>query len=211
VGAALRARADCTLAELSGRRDGDWVTVGGMITQSKKIRTKKGDHMMFATLDDLGASVEVLVFGKALAEYETALLPDTIVVVRGRVDHKDREKTCIVAQSIERFEPTAEEVRLADEQEAKAARVPDALRLRLDAALLPATALAELKDLLTGFPGESDVVIELSTSVGRRRLRLGPDFRVTRSAGLHAELSLLLGEAILAERHELKVEALGAA
>jgi DNA polymerase-3 subunit alpha len=211
VGAALRARVDCTLGELSGRHDGDWVTVGGMITQAKKIRTKKGDHMMFATLDDLASSVEVLVFGKALSEYEAALLPDSIVVVRGRVDHKDREKTCLVAQSIERFEPTPEEVRLAAEQEAKATRVPEALRLRLDASLLPATALAELKDLLTGFPGEADVVIELTTSVGRRRLRLGAEFRVTSSAGLHAELAALLGEAILAEREELRAEALGAA
>ncbi len=66
VGAALAARVDFPLAELSGRRDGDWVTVGGMITQAKRIRTKKGDWMMFATLDDLEASVEIIVFGKPL-------------------------------------------------------------------------------------------------------------------------------------------------
>ena len=64
---------DCGLAELAERKDGDWVTAGGIITQAKKIRTKKGDPMMFATLDDLEGAVEVLVFGKALAEYEGAL------------------------------------------------------------------------------------------------------------------------------------------
>ena len=53
VGAALRVSVDCGLGELATRRDGDWVTVGGMITQAKRIRTKKGDPMMFATLDDL--------------------------------------------------------------------------------------------------------------------------------------------------------------
>ena len=41
-------------------------------------------------------------------------------------------------------------------------------------------------------------MIELSTSVGDRRLRLGPEFRVAHSAGLHAELDALLGHAILA-------------
>jgi hypothetical protein len=41
-------------------------------------------------------------------------------------------------------------------------------------------------------------VIELCTSGGERRLRLGRDFRVSRSAGLHAELAALLGAAILA-------------
>ena len=67
---ALRATVDCPLADLPGKRDGDWVTAGGIITAAKKIRTKKGDPMMFATLDDLEGSIEVLIFGKALAEYE---------------------------------------------------------------------------------------------------------------------------------------------
>jgi DNA polymerase III subunit alpha len=211
IAPALRAKVDCPLAELANRRDGDWVTVGGMITQAKKIRTKKGDHMMFATLDDLGVAIEILVFGNALAECEGALAPDSIVVVRGRVDHKDREKTCIVVQAVERFEATPEEVQAAAEQEAKVPTGPEAFRLRLDATALPSTALNELKELLAGFPGESDVVIELSTTCGRRRLRLGREYRVTRSAGLHAELDQLLGEAILAEAEEVRAEALGAA
>ena len=53
-------------------------------------------------------------------------------------------------------------------------------------------------------------MIELSTSVGHRRLRLGREFRVSRSAGLHAELDALLGEAlVVGEAGE--VPALGAA
>jgi DNA polymerase-3 subunit alpha len=197
VGPALRAKADCTLGELAARRDGDWVTVGGMITQSKRIRTKKGDWMMFATLDDLETSVEVIVFGKALAVNEDALAADSIVLVRGKVDHKDSAKTCIVAQLVERFAPSQEEVLEAQVQAGKQALAPSALRLRLDARALPATVLDELRELLSVFPGESDVVIELSTSVGHRRLKLGPDFRVARSAGLHAELDALLGAALL--------------
>jgi DNA polymerase III subunit alpha len=211
VGAALRAKVDCSLGELAGRRDGDWVTVGGMITQAKKIRTKKGDPMMFATLDDLESSTEVLVFGKTLADCEDAVAPDSIVIVKGRVDHKDREKTCLVAQQIDRFEPTDDEVRKAAEEAAKVVVAPSALRLRLDAAALPATALGELKDLLSGFPGESDVVIELSTSVGPRRLRLGPDFRVAHSAGLHAELDELLGGAIMRDAAEAPASAVAGA
>jgi DNA polymerase-3 subunit alpha len=190
---------DCGLAELAGKRDGDWVTVGGMITQCKRIRTKKGDPMMFASLDDLEASVEVIVFGKALAAHEEALVPDSIVQIRGRVDHKDRDKTCIIAQQLERFEATEAEVQQAREQAAKLALAPSALRLRLDAGTLPASVLAELKELLAGYPGESDVVIELDTSVGQRRLKLGPGFRVTQSASLHAELEALLGQAMAAD------------
>ncbi len=197
VRAALNARVDCPLSDLAGRRDGDWVLVGGMITDTNKIRTKKGDPMMFATLDDLEDSVELLVFGNTLAAAGDVLAADSIVLVRGRVDHKDRDKTCIVVQQIERFEPTAEEVQAAREQEARRPVAPSALRLRLDATALAASVLPELKDLLAGFPGDCEVVIELSTSVGDRRLKLGPEFRVAHSAGLHAELDALLGHAIL--------------
>jgi len=197
VGAALRAKVDCRLGEVGARRDGDWVTVGGMIAQPRRIRTKKGDPMMFATLDDLGAAVEIVVFGKAMAANEEALQTDSIVLVRGRVDHKDRDKTCIIAQQVERFDPTPDEVQRAELQAAKASLAPSALRLCLDPSGLPASILADLKELLGSFPGECDVVIELRTSTGPRRLRLGSGFRVTRSASLHAELNSLLGQAFL--------------
>jgi DNA polymerase-3 subunit alpha len=199
VGPALRRRVDCTLADLGSRQDGEWVTVGGMIAQAKRIRTKKGDPMMFATLDDLEGSVELVIFGKALAASEDAVAADSIVTVRGRVDHKDRERTCLIAQQIERFDPDPEEVRAAAEQAALAPVAPRALKLRLDAAALPASALHELKDLLAGFPGESEVVIELATAAGERRLKLGTEFRVARSATLHAELDALLGDAMLGQ------------
>jgi DNA polymerase-3 subunit alpha len=197
VGAALKVRSDSTLAELAARRDGDWVTVGGMVTQAKRIKTKKGDWMMFATLYDLEASVEIIVFGKALAASEDALQTDSIVLVRGRVDHKDRDKTCVIAQQVERFAPSQEEVAKAQVEVAKQVLPPTALRLRLDATALRASILGDLKDVLAGFPGDADVVVELATTGGPRRLRLGPSYRVARSADLHAELDALLGGALI--------------
>ncbi|HEY6781948.1 MAG TPA: DNA polymerase III subunit alpha, partial [Candidatus Dormibacteraeota bacterium] len=80
---ALRARVDCPISSLEDRRDKDLATVGGIITEAKRIRTRNGDPMMFATLDDLAGSVEMLVFGKALAEFESALAVDEVVLVKG--------------------------------------------------------------------------------------------------------------------------------
>ncbi|HWE33957.1 MAG TPA: DNA polymerase III subunit alpha [Solirubrobacteraceae bacterium] len=208
LGAALRERADCAIAELAARRDGDWVTVGGMITQAKKLRTKKGDPMMFATLDDLEDSVELVVFGKALAGNEAVLVHDSIVLIRGRVDHKDRDRTCLIVQDISPFQPTDDEVKDAQERAAKPIAPPAALRLALDATAVPVTMLTDLKELLCGFPGECDVVIELRTSVGHRNLKLGPEYRVTRDAGLHAELEALLGASIWATRRNAAPEQL---
>jgi len=194
---ALRVRVDAPLAEIAELRDGEWVTAGGILTQCKRLRTKKGDQMMFATLDDLEGSIEIVVFGKALEAYGGALGVDQVVLVRGRVDHKEAGKTSIVVQSVEPFAPSDEEVAAAKEEAAKLSTGPEPLHVRLDAALLPATVLEELKHLLTEFPGESDVVLEMATRTGRRTLRLGPSYRVSPNASLRAELDVILGAAVL--------------
>jgi DNA polymerase-3 subunit alpha len=169
-----------------------------MITQCKKIKTKTGSMMMFATLDDLENAVEMLVFGETMEAAGPALAPDSIVLVRGRIDHKDKDKTTLVAQKIEPFAPSEAEVDKARDEEAKPPPLVPAFKLHLDATALPARVIDELKDVLAEFPGECDVVIELVSTVGRRRLRLGPEFRVRGDANLHAELDDLLGPAIVA-------------
>ena len=165
---ALRARVDSPLAGLHERKDKDWVTAGGIITAAKKIRTRNGDPMMFATLDDLEGSVEILVFGKALAEYEGALGVDSVVLVRGRVDHKDADKTCLVVQTAEPFEPSPEEIEKARAVAATRKLGPLPLHVRLEAAGLPASVIDDLKHLLANYPGESEVVLEVQMSGGIR-------------------------------------------
>ncbi len=197
--AALRARADCSLSALADRRDKDWVTVGGIVTEAKRIRTRSGDPMMFATLDDLEGSVEMLVFGKALGEHEAALAVDQIVLARGRVDHKEAGKTCLVVQSVEPFAPSAEEIERA-EREARAARAAETaaaepVHLQVDASRLAASAIEEIKDIIENHRGAAEVVLEMLTSAGPRVLRLGDGYRVEHTPFVRAELEAALAPA----------------
>jgi DNA polymerase-3 subunit alpha len=193
---AMRQRVDAELTDVGERKDGDWVTVGGIVTQAKKIKTKSGTTMMFATLDDLEASVEVLLFEKTLLAYEGSLGIDSVVLIRGRVDHKEPGKTCIVAQEVEAFQPSEEEVAAAKAKAARAAEPPKPFRVGLDAAGLPASIIEDLKGVFVTFPGESDVVLEIATATGLRKLKLGKEFRVAPTSGLRAELHQLLGSAL---------------
>ncbi len=200
VAAAMNQETDYTLAELEGVPDQERVIAGGIISATKRIKTKKGDWMMFATLEDLGGSVEMVIFGDTLTECEAALEPDTVVLVTAKVDHKDPGRTSLVVNKITKFEPTADEIASADLEAARAPVAAQAtpFKLRLDAAVLKASILGDLRELLVNFPGESEVVIELATSQGARHLRLGENYRVTRQdASLHAELDRLLGAAIM--------------
>ena len=106
---ALRQRVDCSLADLTDRKwDGQKVVVGGMITDSKRIRTRKGDNMMFATLDDLEGAVEMIVFAKGVEEYGAVIEGDGVLLVRGRVEHKDGGDIKLVPDDIKVYEPSRE-------------------------------------------------------------------------------------------------------
>jgi DNA polymerase-3 subunit alpha len=194
VRAALRLRVECSLAELEKKKDGEWVTVGGTITESKKIRTKKGDPMMFATLDDLEGSVEMLVFNSAYAANVDKIDGDRVLIVRGRVDHKEQGETKLVVQDVEVFEPSHEEVEDAKrEAAAVAAAPPRRVTINL-AADLSVHFIEELKELVQHHRGD----YELMLCIGERSLLLGAEYRVADSASFRSELEDLAGVRIAA-------------
>ncbi|HKH17657.1 MAG TPA: DNA polymerase III subunit alpha [Solirubrobacteraceae bacterium] len=197
---ALRVKGDTLCADLPERRDGEWVKVGGMISSAKKIKTRSGSTVMFATLDDLDAQIELLVFEKVILASEAALQPDRIVLVRGTVDHGENGRMCIKVADVTPFDPSDAEIERARDQAAAtaAARAPRPLHLRVDAGRLPASVIDELKRIFVDYPGESEVVLEVHTRSGRRKLRFGDEFKVAgRNAALKAELARVLGAAVL--------------
>jgi DNA polymerase-3 subunit alpha len=211
---ALSLKADCSLAQVIDQRDGDWVKVGGMISGAKKIRTRSGSTMMFATLDDLEGQIEVVVFEKALAAAEGVLADDEIVLVRGRVDKKDAGKVCVIVQDVSRFEATDAEIEKAKEQTARlaASAPPTAVRWRVDAGSLQAAVIEELRDLFERYPGDAEFVLEMDTQTGLRRLQFGDGYKVAgRNAALRAELERVLGPTIVVAQAEAAPEAVAAA
>ena len=186
VRAALRARVECSLRDLERKKDGDWVTVGGVIAEQKRIRTRKGEPMLFATLDDLEGQVEILVFNSAYAAQADKIDLDRVLVVRGRVDHKEQGQTKLVVQEVEPFEPTPEEVARAE----AAAGEPEVARqvvLQVPPGA-PESFLDELKDVVRHFPGDHELRLE----VGRRVLVLGRDYRVCGTPACRADLQALV-------------------
>jgi len=195
---ALRARVDCSLTELANKPDGAWVTVGGIVAECKKIRTKSGSQMMFATLDDVEGQVEMLVFKADQAESANAIVPDAVVLVRGRIDHKERGETKLVVQEAERFEPDGEEIALAS---AAALAPSEPLRLTIDVTHHrdPDGLIEELKALFEHHKGDAAVHLAIANGEGAAsELKLGEEFRVRRSSKLLSELDHVLGVDALA-------------
>lgn len=95
----VRKVASVSVRDLSQAQEGTYVTLAGVINGRKQITTRAGQPMAFAQMEDLTGQVEVVVFPRTYQECEGILLPDAVVVVKGRVDVKD-ESIKILADSI---------------------------------------------------------------------------------------------------------------
>jgi DNA polymerase-3 subunit alpha len=179
----LRRKTDCGLAEVERRRDGEVVTVGGIVGAIKQLTTKKGDPMVFMRLDDVTGGAEVVVFNSVYAASRELIEADRVLVVKGRVDHKQEGETKLLAIEVSSFEAIPERREVC---------------LRVDAQRAPAGVIRELATLIRDFPGESPVFVDLETSLGPKRLQLGAGYRVAPTADFFAEVKHLLGEAALA-------------
>ena len=192
---ALKVKTDCSTAQVMDQRDGEWVKVGGMITESKKIRTRTGSTMMFATLDDLDGSVEIVVFEKALAAAE-GVIADGRDRARARprrpqggrqgLHHRQRRRQ---VRSVGRGDREGQ----GAGREARRRRDAAGARAPRSTGKLPATVLDDLRELIERYPGDTEIVLSIHTRTGLRRLKLGEAYKVqARDAGLRAELDALL-------------------
>jgi DNA polymerase III subunit alpha len=179
----LRRKTDCSINELERRRDGEIVVVGGIVGSLKQMTTKKGDPMVFAALEDVTGSCEVVAFNSVYQHARELLVQDKVIVVRGRIDQKGAGETKLVAMEITGFEATPERREV---------------RLKVDARIAPAGIVRELASLVKDFPGEAPVYVDLVTSMGSKLLELGPNYRVRPVPDFFAEVKQLLGEAAVA-------------
>jgi DNA polymerase-3 subunit alpha len=191
---ALRARVDCSISELANKADGTWATVGGIVTEHKKIRTRNGSQMIFATLDDIEGQIEMIVFKADQAESASVIEADAVVLVRGRVDQKGGGETKLVVQDAERFEPGEEEIEQAREaaRNAPPPKAEEPATFELHARGLHPDLLEDLKALFTDHRGDQPVELVVQTSTGPRRLRFGPEYRVRDNGGLRAQFEDLV-------------------
>ena len=156
------------------------MTVGGIVSGVKQLTTKRGEPMVFLTLDDPSGSGEAVVFNSVYAASRELCAADRVLVVKGRVDHKQQGETKLIAMEVTAFEAVSERREV---------------RFRLDATKARAGIIRELAALVKDFPGESPVYVSLETSQGPKTLALGPEYRVRPDSDFLAEAKALLGDA----------------
>ncbi len=88
------------IGELGLEDAGVRVVLGGHVAQIKKIITKNGNYeMAFVRISDLTGSIEAVIFPKTYTTCKNLLIPDAIVLIKGRVDEKDG-RLALIAESV---------------------------------------------------------------------------------------------------------------
>ncbi|MBQ4506598.1 MAG: DNA polymerase III subunit alpha [Firmicutes bacterium] len=142
-------------------RDGDVVTMAGLIVSKKTMITKKGTMMAFIGLEDLYGEIEVVVFPRTFELDRTWLEEDNIVVIRGKLDLKGDEPK-LLAERIVLLENCSEKPEGGSRRnEAPAPPKPEIplIRLVIPAEYTEEQGLRAFKRLARSFRGDTPVAI----------------------------------------------------
>ena len=173
--------------------DGMPVTMGGMISAYKKLKTKSGQFMAFVTVEDLYGSVECVCFPKVYERIRPFLESDKVVSVSGKMSIDAEKLPAIIVDKMTEFTLDEQTPVVAATQKVETRQEPrekpdSEKRLWLNVTGMDEADIEELMETLTFYAGETAVVF---VNGGKKMLC---SQKVSPNRALMAELSSFLDE-----------------
>ncbi|HKZ30925.1 MAG TPA: DNA polymerase III subunit alpha [Vicinamibacteria bacterium] len=177
--------ASATTGSLAQQAANGEVTVGGLVTALRLIKTKKGDRMASFVLEDLEGSVETLVFPEAYKKAGARLADDQVVLVKARAEVQDDGKARLLASDV----LPLEQAKLAEARH---------VTIRVPLGAWDRGKGERLRDILGAHRGDCPVTLEI-VRPGSWSAALAPSayYRVRPDAVLRDEVEALLGPGAL--------------
>ena len=138
---------NATTGVLSEKPSGFDVSIGGLVSALRVMRTKKGDQMGIVLLEDWEGVVEVLVFPDTFAKVQKLLELDAPVFVKGKLDN-DESNTKILATDIYPIERVKE-------------ILSRTVTIRINSTLAPEDIAERLQPIIDEKRGSAEIVFEL--------------------------------------------------
>jgi DNA polymerase-3 subunit alpha len=193
---------DTQAVEVTSALQDTEVRVAGLVREVRRVVTRKGQIMAYATVEDLTGSVDVVLFPRIFEQTRLLFEPDKVLVVQGKVDARAGSTRASGSSGAPPLDPELEpEVETAsvvadmawlwDDPEC----VPVARRQLVHVRVPNSDAgLAErLEAVLARHPGADEVVLHVV--VGSREVVVNADrYHVLAGPALTAELDELVGQ-----------------
>lgn len=176
----MRRAVDTDIAGVEKLREGQAVRIGGLIASYKEHKSKKGDRMAFTTLEDMSASIEVIVFPSTFAECSELLLSEQPLVVLGTVQQGERGAK-VVAQEIKGLSQALEQY-------------TEQAIITLRAGMTSRQHMMELKELFYQHHGTTPVQLTLHfDNRGEVDIQVLKDMSIRPSSDLFHKITTLCG------------------
>lgn len=187
----IAAHVSLKITDLTDEYVGRAVVLGGVVTEVKKVLTKKNaQEMAFIRLSDGVSQIESVVFPKTYEECKEFLFRDQVVIILGRVDKRE-EEISLVVEKISLFE----ENNIDDIFEVVNKRVTSFRNKKSIEIYVPKgsdiTVLKNINRMLRGFPGEWGVSLLLPNGGELKRMNL--PFTINPAPTLEEEIKKMLG------------------
>lgn len=165
-------------------KSGQAASMGGIVSAIKKVNTRSGAIMAFVSVEDLYGSVECVAFPRVYEKIKSALKPDKVVRLSGKVDIDPEKLPVIILDAMEEFEPENKEKVKPEETLPK----PEGTEkvLWLDARAMSDEDFSELLETLAEYEGDTCAKI---LHGGKRY-----EYAVRLNRALYAEIRTFLPE-----------------
>jgi DNA polymerase-3 subunit alpha len=155
--------------------DGAEVRVVALVGEVKQLTTRAGKLMGIVTLEDLTGRVECTVFPDAYEQARETLKADAVVIAAGRVEVRDDRGVKLLLNEIKPWEAASHQYHAVLHIEVRAEELTEERILGMD-------------EVLSAYPGESDVVLHIVKPDHSRMAMRSRRFRVRAHDGLIAGL-----------------------
>ncbi|HYS98356.1 MAG TPA: OB-fold nucleic acid binding domain-containing protein, partial [Candidatus Dormibacteraeota bacterium] len=202
ISAELAKLADAQAVEVTSALQDTEVRVAGLVREVRRVVTRKGQIMAYATLEDLTGTVDIVLFPRVFEQTRLLFEPDKVVVVQGKVDARagsTRASGAVVSPvepeieaEVETASVVADMAWLWDDPDCVPVSRRQLVHVRIpndDAGLAD-----RLEAVLARHPGTDEVVLHVV--VGSREVVVNADrYHVLAGPALAAEIDELVGQA----------------
>lgn len=191
------------------------IKIAGVVNEVKKVITRSGEPMLFAKIEDVGGSTELLVFPKALKNMSSVFEAGRIIIASGRLSDKDGEMKLICEDAKEINKDNIEKIVKSfgsannfyatpayaakngvknnfsnTEVSSISEGCPKTICLRINS--LGAETTQKLKEIFFQYKGDCKVLLSVLSAEGRKKIQT--DYAVALNDECRAALEKVVGE-----------------
>jgi DNA polymerase-3 subunit alpha len=92
------------IADVASLEHNDSCIIGGILTSVKVISDRNNNPMAFLTIEDFSGTMEGIVFSESYRSCRNLIVPDSMVVIKGKVSLRKDEEPKIICEEITALE-----------------------------------------------------------------------------------------------------------